>query len=70
MRRVPMDVGYAALSPFCRGAVGLWLFPEYRSHFVRGGLYVGSAFLMYMGEQSGMSDICIIRICHTIHFWR
>ena len=31
--------------------------PEYRSHFVRGGLYVGSAFLMYRGEQSGILEI-------------
>lgn len=63
--RVPMDVGYAALSLFAVVLVGLWLFPEYRSHFVRGGLYVGSAFLMYMGEQSGMSDIWPIYVTHN-----
>lgn len=54
---VPMDVGYAALGLFAVVLGGLWLMPEYRSHFVRGGLYVGSAFLMYMGEQSGVPDI-------------
>lgn len=54
---VPMDVGYAALGLFAVVLGGLWLMPEYRSHFVRGGLYVGSAFLMYMGEQSGILDI-------------
>ncbi len=53
---VPMDVGYAALGLFAVVLGGLWLMPEYRSHFVRGGLYVGSAFLMYMGEQSGILD--------------
>ena len=54
---VPMDVGYAAFSLFAVVLGGLWFMPEYRSHFVRGGLYVGSAFLMYMGEQSGIPDI-------------
>ncbi len=55
--RVPIDVGYAAISLFVVVLAGLWLLPHYRSHFVRGGLYVGSAFLMYMGEQSGIPDI-------------
>ncbi len=54
---VPMDVGYAALSLFAVVLGGLWFMPQYRSHFVRGGLYVGSAFLMYMGEQGDISDI-------------
>ncbi|GMV51570.1 MAG: hypothetical protein AMXMBFR67_31130 [Nitrospira sp.] len=54
---VPMDVGHAALGHLAVVLGGLWLMPEYRSHFVRGGLYVGSAFLMYMGEQSGILDI-------------
>lgn len=54
---VPIDVGYAALSLFVVVLGGLWFFPHYRSHFVRGGLYVGSAFLMYMGEQSGLPEI-------------
>jgi len=54
---VPMDVGYAALSLFAVVLGGLWFLPQYRSHFVRGGLYVGSAFLMYMGEQAGLPDI-------------
>jgi UDP-GlcNAc:undecaprenyl-phosphate GlcNAc-1-phosphate transferase len=54
---VPMDVGYAAISLFALVLGGLWFMPEYRSHFVRGGLYVGSAFLMYRGEQSGILEI-------------
>jgi UDP-GlcNAc:undecaprenyl-phosphate GlcNAc-1-phosphate transferase len=54
---VPMDVGYAAISLCCVVLAGMWFMPQYRSHFVRGGLYVGSAFLMYMGEQSGIPDI-------------
>jgi len=62
---VPMDVGYAAISLFAVVLGGLWFMPEYRSHFVRGGLYVGSAFLMYMGEQSGISDIWPIYVTHN-----
>ena len=54
---VPMDVGYAAISLFVVVLGGFWFMPQYRSHFVRGGLYVGSAFLMYMGEQSGIPEI-------------
>ena len=54
---VPTDVGLAAISLFVVVVAGPWFMPQYRSHFVRGGLYVGSAFLMYMGEQSGISDI-------------
>ena len=55
--RVPMDVGYAAIGLFIIVLVGLWLMPRHRPLFVRGGLYVGTAFLMYMGEQT--------RIPHT-----
>jgi hypothetical protein len=61
---VPMDVGYAAISLFVVVMGGFWFMPQYRSHFVRGGLYVGSAFLMYMGEQSGMSGH-LAHLCHA-----
>jgi UDP-GlcNAc:undecaprenyl-phosphate GlcNAc-1-phosphate transferase len=54
---VPTDVGLAAISLCVVVMAGPWFMPHYRSHFVRGGLYVGSAFLMYMGEQSGIPDI-------------
>jgi len=49
---VPIDVGYAAISLFAVVLLGLFWLPQHRSLFVRGGLYVGSAFLMYMSEQS------------------
>jgi UDP-GlcNAc:undecaprenyl-phosphate GlcNAc-1-phosphate transferase len=54
---VPLDVGYAAISLFAVVLAGLFLFPQYSSFFVRGGLYVGSAFLLYMTEQSEMPNI-------------
>lgn len=62
---VPTDVGFAAISLFVVVMAGPWFMPQYRSHFVRGGLYVGSAFLMYMGEQSGMSDIWPIYVTYN-----
>lgn len=62
---VPTDVGVAAIGLFVVVMTGPWFMPQYRSHFVRGGLYVGSAFLMYMGEQSGMSDIWPIYVTHN-----
>ncbi len=55
--RVPIDVGSAALILSGIVLTGQWLLPQYRSHFVRGGLYVGSAFLMYISEQSGVPEI-------------
>ncbi len=62
---VPADVGVAALGLFVVVIAGPWFMPQYHSHFVRGGLYVGSAFLMYMGEQSGMLDIWPIYVTHN-----
>ncbi len=62
---VPTDVGFAAISLFVVVMAGPWFMPQHRSHFVRGGLYVGSAFLMYMGEQSGMLDIWPIYVTHN-----
>ena len=62
---VPTDVGVAAISLFVVVMAGPWFMPQYRSHFVRGGLYVGSAFLMYMGEQSGMLDIWPVYVTHN-----
>lgn len=59
---VPMDVGYAALCLFPVVLLGMWFMPDHRSYFVRGGLYVGSAFLMYIGEQSGLPIIWPIYI--------
>ena len=52
---VPIDVGYAAILLFSLVLTGLWLFPKHKSLFVRCGLYVGTAFLMYIGEQATIS---------------
>jgi UDP-GlcNAc:undecaprenyl-phosphate GlcNAc-1-phosphate transferase len=59
---VPQDVGYAAMSLFAVVLSGLLLVPQYSSFFVRSGLYVGSAFLLYMTEQSGMPDIWSLEV--------
>lgn len=55
--QVPTDVGYAASGLFAIVLAGLLLMPQHKTLFVRGGLYVGTAFLMYMGEQPGIPDI-------------
>jgi UDP-GlcNAc:undecaprenyl-phosphate GlcNAc-1-phosphate transferase len=59
---VPADVGYAAIALFGVMSAGLFLLPRYTSLFVRGGLYVGSAFLMYMSEQSSLPAIWPIHV--------
>jgi UDP-GlcNAc:undecaprenyl-phosphate GlcNAc-1-phosphate transferase len=59
---VPADVGYAAIALFGVMLGGLLLLPRYTSLFVRGGLYVGSAFLMYMSEQGGFAGVWPIHV--------
>jgi UDP-GlcNAc:undecaprenyl-phosphate GlcNAc-1-phosphate transferase len=63
--RVPADVGYAAIMLFAVLAAGFFLVPQYSPLFVRGGLYVGSAFLMYMSEQSEEPQVSPIHVTHN-----
>jgi UDP-GlcNAc:undecaprenyl-phosphate GlcNAc-1-phosphate transferase len=63
--RVPADVGYAAIGLFAVLVVGFFLVPQYSPFFVRGGLYVGSAFLMYMSEQAGELHVSPIHVTHN-----
>lgn len=63
---VPMDVGYAAISLFTVVLLGLFLVPQHRPLFVRGGLYVGSAFLMYMSEQAEIPNIWPIYLTQNV----
>ncbi|MGD9725900.1 MAG: glycosyltransferase family 4 protein [Nitrospiraceae bacterium] len=63
--RVPADVSYAAIGLFAVLLAGFFWVPQYSSFLVRGGLYVGSAFLMYMSEQSGAPQVSPIQITHN-----
>lgn len=54
-KRVPEDMGYVAAVIFAGMLIGLWVFPKTSSLVVRGGLYVGSTFIMYLSEQPASS---------------
>ncbi len=63
---VPMDVGYAAISLFAVVVAGLWLVPQHKPLFVRCGLYVGTAFLMYISEQVKIPNIWPIYVTQNV----
>ena len=55
-RRVPEDMSYVAALLFVVMLIGLWISPpRISSLVVRGGLYVGSTFVMYLSEQPAAS---------------
>ena len=49
---VPDDMGYLSLALFSIVLLGLSLLPQLAPYFVRGGLYVGTTFLLYVSESS------------------
>lgn len=53
--QVPDDMGYVAAVLFAGMLLGLWLVPQLSALVVRGGLYVGSTFMMYLSEQPAAS---------------
>lgn len=48
---VPIDMGSVALLLFLLLPIGIWLFPSGAPWFIRGGLYVGSTFVLYLSDQ-------------------
>ncbi len=54
-KRVPDDMAYVASILFAVLLFGLWLSPRTSTLVVRGGLYVGSTFIMYLSEQPAAS---------------
>jgi UDP-GlcNAc:undecaprenyl-phosphate GlcNAc-1-phosphate transferase len=48
---VPSDVGYLSIGLFGVVLVGLAFLPELAPYFVRGGLYLGSTFLLYVSDE-------------------
>ena len=54
-KRIPDDMGYVATALLPMMLIGLWLFPKTSPFLVRGGLYVGSTFIMYLSEQPAAS---------------
>ena len=54
-RRIPEDMGAVATGLFAVILIGFWLAPKSAPLLVRGGLYVGSTFIMYLSEEPAAS---------------
>ena len=50
--QVPQDVGYISIVLFGIVLVGLSFVPQLAPYFVRGGLYLGSTFLLYVSDAT------------------
>ncbi len=55
--QVPPDVGYVSTVLFAIVFIGLSLLPRLAPYFVRGGLYMGSTFLLYVSDASWMQAV-------------
>ena len=50
--QIPQDIGYISTILFAIVLVGLSFIPRLAPYFVRGGLYMGSTFLLYVSDAS------------------
>jgi UDP-GlcNAc:undecaprenyl-phosphate GlcNAc-1-phosphate transferase len=66
--QVPQDVGYMSAVLFAIVLVGLSFLPRLAPYFVRGGLYLGSTFLLYVSDASWMQAVPPIRMIHHLLF--
>lgn len=66
--QVPDDVGYTSISLFGIVLLGLSLLPRLAPYFVRGGLYIGSTFLLYVSDASWMQAIPPVPMTYHILF--
>jgi UDP-GlcNAc:undecaprenyl-phosphate GlcNAc-1-phosphate transferase len=65
---VPNDVGYLSIALFGIVLLGLSLSSSVAPYFVRGGLYVGTTFLLYVSDGSRMSTVSAVTIAHNTFF--
>jgi UDP-GlcNAc:undecaprenyl-phosphate GlcNAc-1-phosphate transferase len=65
---VPDDVGYISIALFGIVLLGLSLLPRLAPYFVRGGLYMGSTFLLYVSDASWMQAIPPVPMTYHILF--
>jgi UDP-GlcNAc:undecaprenyl-phosphate GlcNAc-1-phosphate transferase len=65
---VPEDVGYMSIALFGIVLLGLSLLPWLAPYFVRGGLYMGSTFLLYVSDASLMQAVAPIPMTYHILF--
>ena len=65
---IPSDVGYMSIALFGIVLLGLSLLPRLAPYFVRGGLYMGTTFLLYVSDASWMRAVPPISITYHILF--
>lgn len=65
---VPNDVGYLSIALFGIVLLGLSLSSKVAPYFVRGGLYVGTTFLLYVSDGSRLSSVSAVTIAHNAFF--
>ena len=66
--QVPQDVGYMSTAMFVILLVGLSFLPRLAPYFVRGGLYLGSTFLLYVSDHSWMQVVYPVPAIYHILF--
>jgi UDP-GlcNAc:undecaprenyl-phosphate/decaprenyl-phosphate GlcNAc-1-phosphate transferase len=66
--KVPNDVGYLSLVVFAVVLLGFLFSSRVVPYFVRGGLYVGTTFLLYVCESSGVGSMPVVTMAHNIFF--
>jgi UDP-GlcNAc:undecaprenyl-phosphate GlcNAc-1-phosphate transferase len=65
---IPDDVGYVSIALFAIILLGFLLLPRLAPYFVRGGLYLGSTFLLYVSDTSWMHAVPPIHLTYQILF--
>src|SRR2546425_8331363 len=66
--QVPQDIGYIATVLFAIVLAGLSFVPRLAPYFVRGGLYMGSTFLLYVSDASWMRAVSPFPMTYQILF--
>jgi UDP-GlcNAc:undecaprenyl-phosphate GlcNAc-1-phosphate transferase len=65
---VPNDVGYLSIALFGIVLLGLVFSAKVAPYFVRGGLYVGTTFLLYVSEGARVSSVAVMTMVHNAFF--
>ena len=65
---VPNDVGYVSIALFAVVLIGLSYSSQVAPYFVRGGLYVGTTFLLYVCEGSRYGTVSVVVMAHNVFF--
>jgi len=66
--QVPQDIGYVSSVLFAIVLGGLLFVPRLAPYFVRGGLYMGSTFLLYVSDASWMQAVHPVPMTYHLLF--